>query len=169
MADSSKEHFTLFYGKSPFSNFFLSPFVEGGQTFSCVEQYMMFNKARMFCGLFFSSFISSSNTHAHTTNWNSGSFQLLKAHITIIFAYPLQWSHIPFCTMCGVWAFDLGTTTLLGLMAMPLARILSVDYLRLTGAALSRLYFERRVSYVHSGLNKFSEFGERSHSRFKTR
>jgi ribA/ribD-fused uncharacterized protein len=43
------QKFTFFWGSdSPFSNWYMSPFVHGGVQYNCSEQYMMYQKARLF-------------------------------------------------------------------------------------------------------------------------
>lgn len=42
-------NFTFFYSSShPFSNWYMMPFVHNGKQYNCGEQYMMYQKARMF-------------------------------------------------------------------------------------------------------------------------
>ena len=49
MAESKRESFTFFYGKSsPFSQHYLVDFSIAGVTYCCAEQYMMHKKARLF-------------------------------------------------------------------------------------------------------------------------
>jgi len=41
--------FTFFYGpESPFSNWYMMPFVHNGHQYNCSEQYMMYQKAMLF-------------------------------------------------------------------------------------------------------------------------
>ena len=43
------QKFTFFWGSdSPFSNWYMSPFVLHGMQYNCSEQYMMYKKARLF-------------------------------------------------------------------------------------------------------------------------
>lgn len=43
------EKYTFFYGsESPFSNWYMCPFVHDGREYNCSEQYMMYKKAMLF-------------------------------------------------------------------------------------------------------------------------
>ena len=45
----TRDDFVFFWGpKSPFSNWYMCPFIHGGYEYNCAEQYMMYQKARLF-------------------------------------------------------------------------------------------------------------------------